>query len=45
MSTALLRITIGAPLIAIAIVAFTLALLFEWIGDLAHTCPPSEKQP
>ena len=42
MSTAILRVTIAAPLVAIAMLAFSIALLVEWIGDLARTCPYPE---
>ena len=42
MSTALLRLTL-APFVAAALVAFAAALLIEWLGDLARTCPHSEK--
>ena len=42
MSTVALRIFIGAPFIAIAMLAFSIALLIEWIGDLARTCPHPE---
>jgi hypothetical protein len=45
MSTGLLRITIGAPLVAIAMLAFSVALLIEWLGDLARTCPNPEERP
>jgi len=45
MSTALLRITIGAPLVAIAMIAFVIALLLEWMGDCARACPRPEKLP
>jgi hypothetical protein len=43
MSTVVIRITVGAPLVALALVAFTIALLIEWFGDLARTCPHPEK--
>jgi hypothetical protein len=42
MTTGLLRITVAAPLVAIAMVAFLVALLVEWLGDLARTCPNPE---
>jgi hypothetical protein len=42
MTAALIRITIGAPIAIIALIAFTAALLIEWLGDLARTCPHSE---
>ena len=42
--TTALRITIGAPLLALAMVAFVVALLCEWLGDLARTCPHPEKK-
>jgi hypothetical protein len=45
MTTGILRITLGAPLIAVALAAFTIALLIEWVGDLARTCPHPEKHP
>jgi hypothetical protein len=41
MNTAL-RISIGAPFALIALIVFAVALLVEWLGDLARTCPPSE---
>jgi hypothetical protein len=41
-STALLRITL-APFVAAALLAFAAALLIEWLGDLARTCPNMEK--
>ena len=40
--TTALRISIGAPIALIALVVFTAALLLEWLGDLARTCPHSE---
>jgi len=40
MSTAL-RIAL-APIALLALVVFCLALLAEWLGDLARTCPHSE---
>jgi len=43
MRTGLLRITIGAPLVAIAMLAFSVALLVGWLGDLARTCPSPEE--
>lgn len=44
MNTGLIRITLVAPLVAMALAAFAIALLLEWIGDLARTCPhPEEK--
>ncbi len=45
MSTGLIRITLGAPLVAIVLAAFAIALLVEWLGDLARTCPHPEKNP
>jgi hypothetical protein len=42
MTAALTRIAIGAPIAVLALIAFTAALLIEWLGDLARTCPPSE---
>jgi hypothetical protein len=35
MARAAIRITIGAPLVALALIAFLVALLVEWLGDLA----------
>jgi hypothetical protein len=43
MSTVLIRITLGAPLVAIALTAFAIALLVEWIADLTRACPNPEK--
>ena len=43
MTTGLLRITLCAPLVAIALIAFAIALLLEWLGDRARTCPHPEK--
>ena len=42
MSTHLLRLTLGAPLVVIAMLAFSIALLIEWLGDRARTCPHPE---
>jgi hypothetical protein len=42
MAAALTRIAIGAPIAVIALIAFSAALLIEWLGDLARTCPDSE---
>ena len=42
MGTHFLRITIGAPLIALAMFAFSIALLLEWLGDRARACPHPE---
>jgi hypothetical protein len=44
MGTVVIRITVGAPLVAIALAAFTIALLVEWIGDLSRACPYPEKR-
>ena len=42
MSTGFIRITIAAPLVAMAMLAFSIALLIEWLGDRARTCPHPE---
>lgn len=42
--TTALRITIGVPLVALAMAAFVVALLCEWLGDLARNCPHPEKE-
>jgi hypothetical protein len=43
MTSGFLRITVGAPLIALAMLAFSVVLLVEWLGDLSRTCPHPEK--
>ena len=40
--TTVLRISIGAPIAVAALIVFTIALLAEWLGDLARSCPHSE---
>ena len=42
MRTHLVRFTIGAPLVAIALFAFSIALLVEWLADRARPCPHPE---
>ena len=42
MNTAFLRVTL-APFVAAALFAFAIALLIEWLGDLARSCPHTEK--
>jgi hypothetical protein len=39
--TTVFRITL-APIAMLALVAFGVALLVEWLGDLSRTCPHSE---
>jgi hypothetical protein len=41
--TTALRISLFAPIALVALVVFVAALLLEWIGDLARTCPHSEE--
>jgi hypothetical protein len=41
---AVARITIGAPLLALVLAAFVVALLVEWIGDLVTVIPQGEDQ-
>ncbi|MEO8018503.1 MAG: hypothetical protein ABI769_11860 [Pseudomonadota bacterium] len=41
--TTVFRIAIVTPFAIIAFAAFAAALLIEWLGDLARTCPDSEK--
>lgn len=43
MSTALLRVS-AAPFVALALAAFAIALLFEWVGDLSRACPDPENR-
>jgi hypothetical protein len=43
MTSRLTLIALGAPIAAIALLAFALALLIEWLGDLSRICPDSEK--
>jgi hypothetical protein len=40
--TIALRISLGIPIALLALVVFAAALLTEWLGDLARTCPHSE---
>ena len=42
MRTHLLRFSVGAPLVAIAMLAFSIALLVEWLADRARSCPHPE---
>lgn len=41
----LLRVFMITPFAVLALLAFCAALVIEWLGDLSHTCPPSEKLP
>jgi hypothetical protein len=43
--TYLTRISIGAPLVVLAMLAFAVAMLVEWLGDMARTCPNPEEHP
>ena len=45
MITPTLRACILVPLALLAVVAFGVALLTEWLDDLSHTCPDPEKLP
>jgi hypothetical protein len=36
MARAAIRIAVGAPLVALALIAFLVALVIEWLGDLAR---------
>jgi hypothetical protein len=42
MVTAVIRITIGLPIAALALAAFVAVLLVEWLGDLTRRCPHPE---
>jgi hypothetical protein len=45
MTRTILRACIVTPFALLALAAFCTALVVEWLDDLAHTCPPSEKLP
>jgi hypothetical protein len=40
--TTALRISLVIPIMLFALLVFAAALLTEWLGDLARTCPHSE---
>jgi hypothetical protein len=40
--TIALRISLGIPIALLALVLFAAAMLTEWLGDLARSCPHSE---
>jgi hypothetical protein len=40
--TTVIRITFGALIAVLALAAFTLALLVEWVGDMTSPGPQSE---
>lgn len=45
MIRSIVRACVVTPFAALALVAFCAALLVEWLDDLSHTCPTSEKLP
>jgi len=45
MANHFIRITLSAPFMALALAVFGAALLIEWLGDLARTCPNPENRP
>jgi hypothetical protein len=45
MVRAILRACVVTPFAVLAVIAFCSALVIEWLGDLSHNCPPSEKLP
>lgn len=45
MARTMLRVCVVTPFAVLALIAFCTALVVEWLDDLSHTCPPSEKLP